>query len=153
MYAMDYFATYESRTGLRPRNFSPMPAFLQTSTGGNDETRYRLYGTFKRFLDWGKPINDCMRDRVLYRWSGLVNDHRRWALLRSIVRCADLERVASILQWMLAADSQKADGKPGSPIRWFDYMVSPDGEIWVRPRPGMVYEAVPANQRRTRATP
>ena len=125
-----------------------MPHFLETSTGGNDETRYRLYGTFKKHLDWGMPSSGRVSDRVLYRWSGLVDDYKRWALLRRVVWCADLGQRASILQWMLAADSQKADGN-----RWFDYMRSPDGELWVCPRPGIGYEAVPENQRRTRATP
>ena len=148
MYTNDWFSTHEGRTGLRPRNYKDMPYFMQTCTGGNDGTRYRLYGTFKQYLDWGIPVSGLVNDRVLYRYSGLVNDRRRWALLRSVVWCADLGQKASILQWMLAADSQKADG-----IRWFDYMVSPDGEIWICPRQGIGYEAVPANQRRTRATP
>ena len=124
-----------------------MPAFLHDSTGGSDDTRWRLYGQLKRFLDWGEPVHDDRgRNRVLYRWSeaGLRQPaFTRWALLRSVVQCADMERVASCLQWLVAADSQKADSKAGWPHRWFDYMVAPDGEIFVRPRPGMAYKAVP----------
>ena len=73
---------------------------------------------------------------VLYRHSG-VYDRKRWALLRSVIFCADLVQKSSILQWMLAADSKKHDR-----VRWFDFMVSPDGEIWLAPRPGMHYVAV-----------
>ena len=77
MYARDWFSTHEGPTGLRPRSYKEIPNFMPACTGGNDRTRYRLYGTFKQFLDWGVPDHHTF-GVVLYRYSGLVNDRRRW---------------------------------------------------------------------------